>query len=73
MREKEEMVWKALDKNVIAVAVKGCVGDWAAYIGAVPGINHYVEWHRVAERGNKLYKPVAEAIFPEFKELRWRD
>lgn len=64
--------YRRLDSKVIAVAVEGSVGDWAAYIGAVPGINHDEEWITVKEDGTKLPKTVAEAMFPEFKTLTWR-
>ena len=65
--------WKALDQRVIVVAVEGHAGDWAAYIGAVRGLCHDVEWKEVAEHGNKLAKELAEFLFPEFKDLQYRE
>ena len=38
----------------------------------MPGDNHEREWKRVYERGSKLRKEVAEAIFPDFTDLKWR-
>lgn len=62
----------ALDMQVIAVAVEGGVGDWAAYIGAVKGDNHEREWEDVGRHGTKLPQGVAELLFPSFKHLIWR-
>lgn len=64
--------WKPLDRRVIAVAVEGAVGDWAAYIGAVEGESHEHEWREVKAHGTKLRREVAELLFPEFKGLNWR-
>jgi hypothetical protein len=71
--EMEKVEWRALDRRVLAVAVEGLANDWAAYIGAVPGRNHSREWRKVAETGTKLPRAVAEVLFPDFKDLRWRD
>lgn len=65
--------WRVLDNKVIAVASQGWVGDWAAYIGAVEGRDHEGEWFLVMEYGTKLPQDIAEALFPEFKMLHWRD
>jgi len=62
-----------LDSKVLVVAVEGSIGDWAAYIGAVPGYNFDEEWQRVAENGTKLPKSIAEILFPLFKDLKWRE
>jgi len=64
--------WKALSCQVIAVAVEGEVGDWAAYIGAVDGRDHEKEWPEVAKYGAKLDRRIAEILFPQFKKLKWR-
>lgn len=63
---------KALDSKVLAVAVEGSVGDWAVYIGAVPGHNHEVELYEVVDNGSKLSRNLAEAMFPHYKHLQWR-
>ena len=66
--------YKALDSHVLAVAVEGGIKDWAAYIGAVKGNNFDNEFHEVAENGTKLYRKIAELLFPDFaKEFTWRD
>lgn len=68
--------YRALDCRVLAVAVKGNVDDWAAYIGAVAGENHEEEWKNVAAHGTKLSQEVAELLFPNWEKsnsgLRWR-
>lgn len=85
----EHVIYKALDRCVLAVAVineHDKYGDWAAYIGAVPGENHEIEKESVAAHGTKLSKKVAELYFggtieiinktrtEENKELLyWRD
>lgn len=68
----KKLRWKALCKDVIAVAVEGNHGDWAAYIGSVPGKKHEDEWERVKTHGCKLKKNVAEVMFPDFKHFEWR-
>lgn len=56
----------ALAVDVLAVAVnRPYDGGWCAYAMAVQGINHDVEYPRVAEIGDKLPERVALAIFPE--------
>lgn len=70
---------RALDKNVLAVAVtdnwaSDDVCYWAAYIGAVQGKNHNDEWQEVRDNGSKLPEDVASVIFPEFAaKFRWRE
>jgi len=65
---------RVLDSKVIAVAVEGAVGDWAAYIGAVAGKNHETEVQEVAEKGSKLHRDLAKFLFKEeVGKLRWRD
>ena len=61
-----------LGRNVLAVAKEGAVNDWAAYIDAVPGINHEAEVEHVMTNGDKLPERVARALFPEFRDLAWR-
>lgn len=62
-----------LDRKVITVAKEGAVNDWAAYIGAVEGVNHTSEWQHVADFGTKLPQEVAEVLFPTFaKRFTWR-
>lgn len=47
---------------------------WCAYIGAVIGINHQIEWKCVLDWGTKLSHNLAKALFPKIDETnRWRD
>ena len=72
VQTNENVQWLALDSKVLVVAVQGEMKDWAAYIGAVPGEKHDLEWQQVARRGTKLPKAVALLLFPTWKKLRWR-
>lgn len=65
--------YTALANGVIAAAKEGAVGDWAAYIMKTEGKNHYEESGEVLRHGTKLDRRIAEAIFPDFKDLRWRE
>ncbi len=71
----ETLIYRALDRRVLVVAViNDNVGDWNAYIGAVPGIKHDHEYAEVAKTGSKLPLPIARLIFPEATSLyKWRD
>lgn len=73
MVKVERVRYKALDVRVLVVALEGGEGDWAAYIGAVKGENHEYEWRDVADSGSKLPRNVAEVLFPDFKDLEWRE
>jgi len=63
---------RALDRQVLAVAVPGGADDWAAYIGAVPGKSHEKEVQAVAAEGSKLLKEVATLLFPQFDPEKYR-
>lgn len=64
---------RCFGQNVLVVAsVNTKVGDWAAYIGAVPGEDHSLEWIIVRNRGAKLPQVVAEGMFPNLKSFDWR-
>ena len=67
------VAWKALDCRVLVVAVEGYAHDWAAYIGAVEGKNHNEEVEEVARHGSKLSRELAEFLFPQFKDLQYRE
>lgn len=71
----DEQIFKhALAKRVLAVAVIGSVGDWAAYIDAVPGTNHDYEKYVVAREGEKLPYEIAILLFPQVaRDYKWRD
>jgi len=71
---ERETEYLALAGDVLAVAKQGGKGDdWAAYIGAVPGISHRREWRKVLENGDKLPYNVAKVLFPAFDaKYEWR-
>ena len=67
---------RPLAQHVLAVALvkhveatTGWCGDWAAYIDAVPGMNHREEWIEVLAHGEKLPADVAQLLFPEVEVL----
>lgn len=82
-----EHTWYPLDAHVLAVLViNHTLGDWKAYIGAVPGIKHSEEWREVANRGAAMHRVTARALFERHlavsnterelagqERLRWRD
>ena len=71
----EAEVWQpvikyvSLGHMVVASAQTRIEGKWAAYIGAVCGKNHDVEFLQVLENGDKLPKEIAIVLFPEFASL----
>lgn len=69
------LVTRALAKNVLVVAVVDeDIRDWAAYIDAVPGMDHEQEKHEVARVGNKIPYEIAKLIFPALASMyQWRD
>lgn len=71
----EEIRKYALSKKVLAVAViNSSIKDWAAYIDAVPGVNHDVEKHDVTKEGTKLPYEIAKLLFPQVASgYKWRD
>jgi len=76
-KQKRRFRVVVLNAEVLLVAIEGHCKDWAAYIalrsyiGAVAGNNH--DRPDVLKHGNKLPQKVAEAIFPDFADLAWRD
>lgn len=67
--------FRALSPQVLAVAnINDQVGDWSAYIDAVPGRDHTKEYQEVSRIGAKLPKEIAVLLFPcEAALYRWRD
>jgi len=67
----------ALAIKVLTFAVANVsVGDWAAYIDAVPGIDHDKEFDQLLKkrRSAKLSHDIAKIIFPSYDEkYRWRN
>ena len=66
------MTRRALGQRVLAVVSAGAVGDWAAYIDSVLGIQHDEEQKEVLRTGDKLPKEVACFLFPQFDPTRFR-
>ena len=59
----------ALAHKVIAVANTRVEGRWKAYIDAVPGKSHDLEWQAVRREGVTIPHEIAKAIFPAFAEI----
>ena len=70
----DSLYFVPLSTRVLVVAVVNeSVGDWAAYVDAVPGHNHVEELIPVAEDGNKVRLWMAERLFPDLaNEYKWR-
>lgn len=65
--------YTALARDVLAVAVPGgAYGDWAVYIGAVPGKSHEREVDKVTRDGEKQSKRMAAFLFPQFNPAKYR-
>jgi hypothetical protein len=61
---KIEYHWRPLSTKVLLVAVVNkSIGDWAAYIDAVPGQNHDEEYMEVAKHGSKVSEEMARMFF----------
>ena len=70
------LVTRALANRVLVVAViNEDIRDWAAYIDAVPGMDHEQEKAEVARVGNKIPYEIAKILFPQVvaSEYKWRD
>ncbi len=63
------VIHRALSMRVLAVARTRIEGAWAAYIDAVPGMNHRSEIEPVLDNGDKLPEDVARAMFPAFDHV----
>lgn len=72
-----ETAYEVLAQRVMVYAIATIeVGDWAAYIDAVPGMNHENEYDQIVadRRGSKLPYDIAKILFPYFdKKYVWRD
>ena len=64
---------RALAANVLCVARTRVECAWAAYVDAVPGINHKNEIEAVLDRGAKLPENVARAVFRHFGEVPYAE
>ena len=76
MTENKLLAYHPLAMKVLTIAVMGEIGDWAAYVDAVPGISHKREALEMLESGNatKLPKDVAKLIYGRLSEqYTWRE
>lgn len=70
----KEYRYVALDVNVLIVAIETVGIDWAAYVGAVPGICHESEYMSVADSGTKVTEEMGKLFFGSIaRRLPWRD
>ena len=67
--------YTALAPFVLAVASMNFdVGDWACYIGKVPGEKYDAEWMDIATNGYKCDEVKAALLFPDIaKSMKWRN
>lgn len=72
-RVKYRAGYRVLAYRILTVAVEGFDNDWSAYVGIVNGENYDEEWTEVRDNGDKLPQDVVEVLFPDFKDLKWRD
>lgn len=70
----KQLVYHPLDQRVLVVAsVNPLVGDWAAYVGPVEGLDHKAEAIGVSCTGTKCSKQMGEMLFPQLANLyQWR-
>jgi hypothetical protein len=65
--DADNIVYRALGHQVLAVAVYRQEGSWSCYVDAVRGIAHETESYTVAHHGDKQLERIARAIFPEIR------
>ena len=63
------IVYRALSSKVLAVARTRVECAWAAYVDAVPGMNHRREMEPVLDNGAKLDEKIARILFPQFADV----
>jgi hypothetical protein len=68
-RFKAETRWLALSSHVLVAMRTRIEFAWAAYIDAVPGMDHRYEFQEVLRVGTKLREDVARALFPEMDSI----
>ncbi len=69
--------YEALAQKVLVVCVANFretkeLFDWSCYIDAVSGINHDLEYQRVATHGTKLNPKFAALLFPDLDIEKYR-
>jgi hypothetical protein len=84
----QEIDYYILDRDVLAVAKTGAVGDWCAYVGSVyiedgdVPTDQPINYKRltqeeavriISKTGTRIRRDIAERMFPEFaKKYEWR-
>lgn len=61
--------YRALSARVLVIARTRIECAWAAYVDAVPGINHKHECDAVLQSGAKVDHDLARLLFPQFDEV----
>jgi len=61
--------WRAIARDILVVARSRIVGEWKAYVGTVPGVNHDDEFDAVLNSGNPLLEATARSLFPNLKDI----
>ncbi len=73
---EHEAEYYVLASKVMTIAIANIsVGDWAAYIDAVPGENHDEEFNQLLEKrgSTKLPYEIAKIIYPYYdNKYVWR-
>lgn len=59
----------AMARSVVVVANTRVEGRWKAYIDAVPGKNHDLEWQDVRRQGVTVPHRIARVMFPGFADI----
>ena len=75
---EQKIAYKILAQKVIAVAVVNYkteleIFDWTCYIDAVPGINHLMEYEKVATHGHKQSEKIGQVLFPLLDISKYRN
>ena len=71
--DNREIHWRYLHAHVLVVAVVNPGREWGAYVADVRGDNGHAECVDAIDRGAKLSRPVAEALWPELaRKLSYR-
>jgi hypothetical protein len=58
--------------EVLVVAFRDQMGQWAAYIGPALNASHADNVRYIASSGHKLYEKEARAFFPQLKNEPYR-
>ena len=64
---------RALSSRVLVVARTRVECAWAAYVDAVPGMDHRREREPVLDHGAKVDETLARVLFPEFADVPYAD